>query len=506
MSRLAVLSRQAADPTGAPQRRAWADRLRQVADTLGRPCRIAPGATPSMRELTAELGRVVQPTDRGEAWLALAAISGQLPIDRTVLAVCRQAEFSGAEPLMAEIVAATTADTLHRPVRIVTGAVVVDVHHTAHTDLATGIQRVARETARRWSAAHPLTMVAWIDHFHAMRELTAREDARMTGEPLPPGTDSSPEESAARTDAAIVVPWTCTYALPELVADRERNKRILAMARYAPNRTGAIGFDCIPITSGDTSDVGVPDFFADHLATVRHFDRITTISQAAGGEYGGWSTMLGAIGMVGPEITPILLPAEAPPVDDDVLARASGRFRVAGMPMVLCVGTHEPRKNHGAVLHAAEILWREGLEFSLTFIGGHSWRGQRFSTRLTELQAAGRPVESASGISDEMLWAAYRLARCTIFPSFNEGFGLPVAESIAAGTPAITSGYGSMHEIGADGGVLFVDPRDDTSVTDALRRLLTNEDEYHRLRADAASRPARTWDDYAADVWEYLVG
>jgi glycosyltransferase involved in cell wall biosynthesis len=450
-----------------------------------------------MRQLEAALARVVQLTDPGEVWLALAAVSGQLPLDSTVTSVGRRAEFAGARPLLAAIAAASTDEGLRRPVQIVTDSVIVDVHNTAHTSLATGIQRVARESARRWSQTHACTLVAWIDDFDAMRTLDPVEQARITGVSAP-----VPDESTA----PIVVPWRCTYVLPELVADRRRNARLLALARHTSNRTSVIGFDCIPITSGDTSDEGVPDFFADHLATVRHFDRLTAISQAAGGEYSGWRTMLGGIGMAGPDITPIVLPAEAPEVDEATIARARRRFVVAGLPMVLCVGTHEPRKNHGAVLQAAETLWQEGLEFSLTFIGGHSWREQTFARRLAELQDAGRPVESATGIDDDLLWAAYRTARCSIFPSFNEGFGLPVAESLAAGTPAITSNYGSMLEIGAAGGALLVDPRDDRSVTSALRELLSSDETLERLRAEAAARPVRTWDDYAADAWDYLVG
>lgn len=483
----------------AEVRAAWARRLAGVATALGRSVADL-GPAPSMRELEAALGRVVRLTDRGEVWLALAAVSGRLPLDKTVTSVCRAAEFAGARPLLAALSEGTRSTTVHRRVEIVSDAVVVDVHETAHTVLATGIQRVARESARRWAAEHDLRMVAWIDDFEAMRALTGEELARMSGGAAPHDAPATPE------DAPIVVPWHSTYVLPELVADRRRNQRLLALARHTSNRTGVIGFDCIPITSGDTSDAGVPDFFADHLATVRHFDRITTISDASGGEYSGWRTMLGAIGASGPDITPILLPAEAPPVDADTIEQARRRFRVAGMPMVLCVGTHEPRKNHGAVLHAAETLWREGHEFSVTFVGGHSWRGHSFRTRLAELQAAGRPVESASGVSDQMLWAAYRLARCTIFPSFNEGYGLPVAESLAAGTPAITSGYGSMLEIATGGGALLVDPRDDRSVTGALRDLLSNDATHQRLTAEAAARPVRTWDDYARETWAYLVG
>ncbi len=53
---------------------------------------------------------------------------------------------------------------------------------------------------------------------------------------------------------------------------------------------------------------------------------------------------------------------------------------IGSLPIVLAVGSHEPRKNHLAVLHAAELLWREGLLFTLTFVGGHSWKQRPPST------------------------------------------------------------------------------------------------------------------------------
>jgi len=498
--RLVGLGRPSAD-----YRRTWARRIHDVATTLGRTSGLAVQGVPSEAELERALGRVIHLADRAEIWLALAAASGQLPLDRDVVDVCRRAEFAGSAPLLAAIMSSSTADTMQREVRIVSDGAVVDVHHTAHTVLATGIQRVARETSRRWAAEHPCTMVAWLDDFVAMRELTDLEASRMSATSGPQGEVTSESTDATSDSAAIIVPWATTYLLPELVADRERNRRLLALARHSPTHTGVIGFDCIPLTSGDTSDSGVPDFFADHLATVRHFDRVTTISRAAGAEYGGWRTMLGAIGLPGPLIQPVLLPAEVPSSTPDAVRRAKSRFVVAGLPLVLCVGTHEPRKNHLALLHAAELLWQEGHEFSLTFVGGHSWRSSYFQRRLAELQAAGRPVESASGISDELLWAAYRLARCSVFASLNEGFGLPAAESLAAGTPVITSGYGSMAEIGNDGGTLLVDPRDDASIQDALRTMLVDQDAYERLRRSAANRPRRTWDDYARETWAYLT-
>jgi len=156
------------------------------------------------------------------------------------------------------------------------------------------------------------------------------------------------------------------------------------------------------------------------------------------------------------------------------------------------------------VLHAAERLWREGLRFELKFIGGGGWRTE-FDASMNQLAAAGRPVSVAVRISDEELWGLYRRARFTVFASLHEGYGLPVAESLAYGTPALTTNYGSTAEIAAEGGALTVDPRDDDALVDAMRRLLTDDALITELQQAARSRPVRTWDDYARELWDVLA-
>jgi glycosyltransferase involved in cell wall biosynthesis len=203
-------------------------------------------------------------------------------------------------------------------------------------------------------------------------------------------------------------------------------------------------------------------------------------------------------------VTACVLPNEGADSTASALAAGADRLMVGGLPMVLVVGSHEPRKNHLAVLQAAELLWRQGLAFSLTFIGGNSWSSEEFLDTVAALQLRGRPVESISAAGDDLLFAGYRLARFTVFPSFNEGFGLPVVESIACGTPVITSDFGSMREITADGGARLVDPRSDHAVAGAMRTLLTDDAELERLAKQARRRPTRTWDSYADEVWRIL--
>jgi glycosyltransferase involved in cell wall biosynthesis len=92
-----------------------------------------------------------------------------------------------------------------------------------------------------------------------------------------------------------------------------------------------------------------------------------------------------------------------------------------------------------------------------------------------------------------------------LFPSLNEGFGLPVAEALASGTPVVTTRHGSTAEIAEGGGALLVDPRDDHDLADAVGRLLEQPDLHAELRRQAAARPQRTWDEYARDLWTVLV-
>jgi glycosyltransferase involved in cell wall biosynthesis len=383
---------------------------------------------------------------------------------------------------------------------VVTGEVLVDLEHTSRTELATGIQRVARMSASRWSRDHDTVLVGWTSDHRALRRLQPAEAARaLTGSTQGLETD----DGSGRT--TVVVPWGATYVLPELALERERTLRMLAMARFSRSRTAIIGHDCVPVSSAETTDVGVSEGFSNYLAAVRHMDRIATVSEASAGEFRGWRHMLSAIGVGGPAITAVSLPVEAREPDERSLAEVRDRLTLGSVPLVLCVGTHEPRKNHLAVLHAAEILWRRGVRFNLAFIGGHSWNSHRFDAGVARLRAAGRPIEMLTSVTDEALWAAYRVSHCLVFPSLNEGFGLPVAEALSCGTPVVTSKFGSMAEIAQDGGAVLVDPRDDASVVDGLERVLTDPAFYADLRAAAAARPSRSWDDYARETWDLLV-
>jgi glycosyltransferase involved in cell wall biosynthesis len=488
----------AIDARGVHRRRALRERIGLVIETLGGP------ATPraSTANLLSRLDEALHEPTNEQIWLTLAVLRGQLPDSELVLATTRSARLDGAlHALTGALTAPRSGWPLSRgpwpSVRVVTDEVLVDLHHTARTGLATGIQRVARQTAQRWRRDHSISLVGWTPDLRALRALEpAEQDNALHGT----GVVAAPGRSAE-----ILVPWGCRYVLPELLTEPPRARALQGVLRFSGSTGSMIGFDCVPLTSARTTADGMGYGFCMMLTAIAHGHRIATISQAAAVEYSGWRRMLSGAGMVGPQIAPIMLPVEANEPSPAALEDARDLLISGQLPMVLCVGSHEPRKNHLAVLHAAELLWRQGHRFALVFVGGNGWHGEQFESGLSDLRSAGRPVEAIRALSDELLWAAYRLAHCVVFPSLNEGFGLPVAEALASGTPVVTSRFGSMREIAAQGGALLVDPTDDHDVTDALRTMLTDTATYQRLSREAGRHDVRTWDHYAAEAWEFLV-
>jgi len=434
-------------------------------------------------------------------WLADAVLGAELPSDEDMNDLLVRARLGGTWAALApRLVRLGDAEQLPE-VEVLRDAVTCDVHTTARQTFLSGIQRVVRETTTRWLDNHELVFVGWAQSRSAFRRIREDEHRALFGE----SDDVEPQKSTPK----VVVPWEGTHVWVEVITDLSRTGRLLAMARHSRNQMGVLGYDSIPITSAATVAQNMTSHFARGLAAVRRADRVAMISEAAAEEFRGIIDMGAGRRDTGPEVAAVPLAVASQEASAADLDEARRGLVIDGVPMVLVVGSHEPRKNHLAILHAAELLWRDGLEFNLVLVGAGSWHADEYERKVGELIATGRPVQSLRGLPDRLLWAAYRLAHCTLFPSLNEGFGLPVAESLAVGTPVITSDFGSMRDIVAPEDVprggLLVDPRDDASLVGAMRTMLTDTATYERLVAETAQHPKRSWDEYAEELWSFLV-
>jgi glycosyltransferase involved in cell wall biosynthesis len=381
--------------------------------------------------------------------------------------------------------------------RVVTDRVVVDVDHSARHGLHTGIQQVVRRTLPIWERDHALLSVAWTASRSGLRTLSSAERHRVLhwGREIedPPSDEPAP---------ALIVPWRTVLVLLE-TPPSAASERLAALAEHSGNAVVAVGYDCVPIVSADLVPAAETQRFARYLTALKYARRVAAISNSARVEFSGFVAALPAQGLPGPAVVECTLPAESPAGAEPIRLGSGPGSPTAG-PLVLSVGSVEPRKNHLALLYAAERLWRDQLRFELLLIAGSGW-GDEVPQRIAQLRDLGRPVTARTGITDTELAAAYQQARFTVFTSLHEGYGLPVAESLAFGTPVITTNYGSTNDIAASGGALLVDPRDDEALVEAMRSLLTDDNRLQTLRHQIDNRPTRTWEHYAAELWQHLV-
>jgi glycosyltransferase involved in cell wall biosynthesis len=480
---------------------ARASRLDVVAGLLGRP---APeGSEP---HLAAALARVITAVQVGHhstplvAWLVWTATEARYPTEAELDEMALMLELDGPEVLAGWVSARAASPP--RALSVVDGGVVVDASTTAASEVHSGIQRVVRETVQRWMLRHDPVLIGWSPDSSTPVELDAATRSRLAT--APGWTDPLTLTSGSST--AVVVPWRSVVIVPETITDPDRSDRYRALARVGvARRLSAIAFDLTPITMRETFPNQMADSFPGYLGVLKYADRISAISDSTARELAGFADMLSAQGRSGAEVRVHTLPVEPLATSEHELATTADLLGLRDKPLVLVVGSHEPRKNHVVVLLAAERLWRSGLSFDLVFLGASAWRTESFEQLTDRLQRAGRPVRVLRRVPEPTLWAAYRLATVTVFPSLAEGFGLPVAESLACGTPVITSGFGSMAELAAGGGVIEVDPRDAASVQAALALLLSDRPRLEALRGEALRRRWPSWDSYAAETWHYLA-
>jgi glycosyltransferase involved in cell wall biosynthesis len=143
--------------------------------------------------------------------------------------------------------------------------------------------------------------------------------------------------------------------------------------------------------------------------------------------------------------------------------RADGERADLGGPYVLTVSTLEPRKNLPALVQAFTLLRQRRPELTLAIAGLDGW-GQQ--------PPAAEGVRLLGFVSDEELASLYRGAAAFAYPSLFEGFGIPVVEALACGTPAVVSSHPSLDEACGDA-ALRADPADAEAFARALDQALS---------------------------------
>lgn len=163
-------------------------------------------------------------------------------------------------------------------------------------------------------------------------------------------------------------------------------------------------------------------------------------------------------------------------------------------PYILWTGTREPRKNLEGLLAAFEIAAPSVADLDLVLVGPAGWGEDASEQALPE--AIRERIYVLGRLSDADLAAAYRGAQLFVFPSHWEGFGLPVLEAMAYGTPTVTSRGTCMEEIVGKAGLL-ADPNDPGELAEQL--IVAAGPAGTELAEAGLARAARyTWEHSAA--------
>lgn len=249
-------------------------------------------------------------------------------------------------------------------------------------------------------------------------------------------------------------------------------------------------------------DALVQDFVAWALGVFAHATRFLANSQSTKRDFIALAARLGR------EIDP----------DDVAVVRLDGRYGAAidpgtrapaspgdDVPFVLLVGTIEPRKGHLTAFDAWErLLATHGADRvpRLVCVGRKGWRDSAILARLTQSVALAASVVLLSDIGDEALAALYDRCLFTIYPSYYEGWGLPVTEALCRGKMVITTTSASLPEAGGSWAV-YVEPYDAAALAEAAAALIFDDE--RRLAGErriAETFVPRDWSEIARDLHE----
>ena len=375
---------------------------------------------------------------------------------------------------------------------------------TLRARLKSGVPRVVVAIAKAMGEVAAVDFVKWDAIEGQLCYLDKADLAELFGGSDPP---ARPHRMCHRVQYCfgdtIDEPHRTWLLIPEITRhesdDRDASARAVSQAREYGIRTAAIFYDLIPLTN--TAPTYRP-LFKPHLQYVEEllrFDRIVPISKTSANALGDHyrRTLVGIEPRLwSSKIVPILLPE----INSEA---ASGREPVhnEGRVIVL-VGTVEPRKRQVEALEAITRLQNDLAISDAIETHVFGFLDANVASSFHRILKANPQIKYFGYADRDTIRSSYRQAMFSIFASNDEGYGLPIAESLALGVPCLTANFGSMAEVAQGGGCLTCDVNDATALTNAIRGLCNDPSARQRLRDEIARRQFRDWKMYCRELVE----
>ena len=300
----------------------------------------------------------------------------------------------------------------------------------AETLIAIAPQRVRFVMLGHWSGR-----LAMLPDRATRAFLTALRQAWANGRPA----DCRPAALGLLVRAAVASDAPADPSAVYLLVSHRHLHRPAALQRALRRSQAAfvpLIHDLIPLEFPEYGRPGEADRHRRRIATVARLADAVVVNSAATGA------------ALAPYLPPDM-PVHVAPLGVAVPI-ATHAPRVSERPYFLCLGTIEPRKNHMLLLHLwRRLVARDGDSApGLVIVGQRGWENENVLDLLDRCPALTGHVEELGTVPDSHLTSLLRDARALLMPSFAEGFGLPVAEALAHGTPVLCSDLLALHEAG----------------------------------------------------------
>ena len=377
------------------------------------------------------------------------------------------------------------------------------VDHTILCPVNTGVQRVARclgqsllkqgEQIRfvKWDTSHQILIL--LNHGD-LEKLSQWNGPRILKEELRnyPANDAHPISVGTHQEEEghwLIVPEVThlTYQLRSVTLD------LIMTAKYLGLKTAFIYYDAIPVRRPEFSILA-----ADHEPYMKQLllaDLVIPISQWSATDLVSYFQIHECATHSLPKIRVISLPGESqlgPRVTVPSNLEETGK-------RILSVGTIEQRKNQVVLVGAFEKFCAEypGNDWSLTLVGNLH---PDVEHEIIHAIKRNSRIKFLGNVQDSELDTLYRSCTFSVFPSVEEGFGLPIIESLWYGKPCICANFGSMKEVAGGGGCLMVNVAEADELFRAITRMTTEPGLLDHLSHEALKRSIATWSDYTQAV------
>ena len=386
----------------------------------------------------------------------------------------------------------------------------IDLTHTSHCRAHTGIQQVCRSLYASLPSLVETSPVCYDPFERCWRPLDSLETATMRpSRDYRPGSARGSRWTISQKCRGLLRRFngagsnTVLSEVQGLLAPEIFSADIqVAYRQLFPLVRGpcvALFYDAVTLRLPQYATAGAAERFPAYLSDLAGFDGIAAISEASRSELIEYWDSLGL------EKRPPVAVIRPGVFQGRGADRSPSEFTNAKHPMILSVGTLEGRKNHLALLQAAETLWQKGVQFRLLLAGSEGPdKGRPALDYLKNLRRSGRPVEWTGPVSEEQLHALYEECYFTVYPSLSEGFGLPVLESLGFGRPCICGSGGALSEAASGGGCMQLKDVEPHTLAEAMDKLLGDASAHNRLAQETHNRKFKTWELYGEELLDWM--